>query len=175
MKLKVLHSPLHNANLVSIPYWEYTKNLYKTFIFTEESKYETKNPKDQADWNKLTGLASHLFNSQKSSHMWAWRYYKGNFEIAPYSHNANGDKILPLPQEITTVPMGIRFDVMIHLGESDSGKIRFFAGYKDENDEVKMFKIYTTNLLLPKKKYRVIQSWFGGDSLPKKTVKVYGE
>lgn len=174
MKLKILHSTLYNANLVSIPYWEYTNNLCKTFIFTEESKYETKNPKDQADWNKLTGLASHLFNSQKSSHMWAWRYYKGNFEIAPYSHNANGDKILPPPEQITIIPINTNFDVMIHLGGPDSGKIRFFVGYKDANDEVKMTKIYATNLLIPKKKYRVIQSWFGGTSLPKKTVKVYG-
>lgn len=174
MKLKILHSTLYNANLVSIPYWEYTKNLCKSYMFTEESKYETKNPKDQADWNKLTGLASHLFDSQKSSHMWAWRYYKGNFEVAPYSHDANGDKILPTTDQIFIVPINVQFDVMINIAGSDGDRVRFLLGYKVDETSIRMEKVYVDNLLVNKKKYRVIQAWFGGTSLPKKTVKVYG-
>lgn len=178
MKLKILHSPLYNANLASIPYWEYTKNLCKSYMFTEESKYETKDPADQHDWNKLTGLASHLFDSQKSSHMWAWRYYKGNFEVAPYSHNADGDKILPDEKQITIIPIDTIFSVQIVTSiptiPQEDRQVMFTTVYRDTENKVIRYTSFQVSRLVEKNKYRVIQSWFGGDSLPQKTVKVYG-
>lgn len=173
-KLKVIHTPYSGINLLALFQKGYTKDLKRTFMFTEESKYTTKDPKDQSDWNKLTGLASHPINSKKSSVMWAWRYYKDNFEVAPYCHDADGKKILPTPDQIFTVPVNVNFDVMIHIMGLKNDSIRFFLGYKLSDDFIRMEKVYTDNFLLNRKNYRIITSWFGGTSLPTKTVKIYG-
>jgi hypothetical protein len=146
-------------------------------MFTEESKYETKNPKDQSDWNKLTGLASYRFNSQKSSHMWAWRYYKGNFEIAPYSHNASGDKILPSEEEILIIPINTLFVVHIITTmpkHPAPNFVNMYAAYRGLDNKTVRLQLWPLLQLIPSNKYRVITTWFGGTSLPKKIVKIYG-
>jgi hypothetical protein len=178
MKLKVIPTPYNGINLLAAFQMGYETNLMRHFMFTQESKYETKNPKDQSDWNKLTGLASYKFNSQKSSHMWAWRYYEGNFEIAPYSHDADGNKILPKESEITIIPINTKFTLWIVPDHRKDGKQVLF--------EVRIGERYQQGLYLEVKheqslllnfndKYRVITTWFGGTSLPKKIVKIYGE
>lgn len=170
MKLKVIHTPIYNINLLSIlQRGKVTNHLTRTFMFTEESKYTTKNPEDQGDWNKLTGIASLPFNSQKSSHMWAWRYFNGNFEIAPYSHKHNGDRILPIPGNIFVIPIDTEFVVEMRIIPYGV----FFTHYT--HDSLAPARGWLeTNYLLPKDSYRIITSWFGGTSLPKKTVKIYG-
>ncbi len=170
MKLKVIHTPYYNINLLALSQrGKVSNSLTRTFMFTEESKYQTKNPEDQGDWNKLTGIASLPFNSQKSSHMWAWRYYNNEFQIAPYSHKHNGDKILPISANIFVIPVNTRFVIEIAIPPQGV----FFSFYAPEiNNSGRGW--LETNYLLPRDSYRVITSWFGGTSLPKKTVKIYG-
>ncbi len=168
MKLKVIHTPYYNINLLAISQRGKVKNsLTRTFMFTEESKYITKNSTDQGDWNKLTGIASLPFNSQKSSHMWAWRYYNNEFQIAPYSHKHNGDKILPVPENIKVIPIDTKFVVEMRIVPYGV----FFTHYTHDSLTPGWLE---TNYLLPRDSYRIITSWFGGTSLPKKIVKIYG-
>lgn len=168
MKLTVIHTPFNGINLLAPLQMGYRKTyLSKDFIFTEESKYETKNPNDQGDWNKLTGLASFTFTSQKSSHMWAWRYYNGNFEVAPYSHDSNGNIIFPKEEDIIVVKQDVIFQVdilILHVNET----MFFFKQVSTIREFIKR------NYLIPKNNYRIITTWFGGTSLPKKIVKIYG-
>jgi hypothetical protein len=169
MKLTVIHTPFNGINLLALLQMGYRKAyLSKDFIFTEESKYETKNPDDQKDWNKLTGLASLAFNSQKSSHMWAWRYFNGNFEIAPYSHDSKGTIIFPEEKDIIVVKQDVVFHVDILILNNNDVLFHF----NQQSNKIK--EIIKKNELLPKNNYRIITTWFGGTSLPKKIVKIYG-
>ncbi len=61
------------------------------FMFTENSKYTTKKPENQADWNKLCGRKSGYFTQLNDGQMIAWRYYNDKFQVALYVHSGYGD------------------------------------------------------------------------------------
>lgn len=47
MKLKVIHTPIYNINLLALSQrGKVSNHLTRTFMFTEESKYQTLLPKD---------------------------------------------------------------------------------------------------------------------------------
>jgi hypothetical protein len=54
--------------------------------FDESSTYQTKDPKNQGDINKLFGFSDCYSFHQKNSARFGWRWYNDNLEIHAYSY-----------------------------------------------------------------------------------------
>jgi len=72
------------------------KKVQGSFSFTTTAKYQTIDPINQADWNKLCGISFNPLKPNQDAIMIAWRYntVTGYIEIAPY-FNAGGAIINP--------------------------------------------------------------------------------
>ena len=57
-------------------------------IFDESAIYETKDPSNQADVNKLYGVSDCGKNHMKYSMRFGWRYYRGKLQILWFKHEA---------------------------------------------------------------------------------------
>lgn len=171
---KVIHVPLVHFNMLALKQKGILKDPYisRTFTFTEDSIYDV--GEDQEDWNKLFGITSSPLDSQKASHMWAWRYVNNSIQLAPYSHKPDGERILPPKESILTVPFDIPITLKIFLqsrvGNEYSTVFEYIYSinkqfYRDFTETPCYLKI--------QKSYRIITSWFGGNRTPNKIVKIY--
>ncbi len=65
---------------------DYKTNIIFQVKFDESAIYETKNPNNQADVNKLYGVSDCGKNHMESSIRFGWRYYQGKLQILWFKH-----------------------------------------------------------------------------------------
>lgn len=169
--MKVLHVPGLHHNLVGFPLrLNYGLTITREFTFTAESLYTlTKNPDDQADWNKLFGLATGI-NAQKNSVMFAWRCTsRQTIEATYYYHPADGSRQFGMwPHELAELRLGTRYEFEITIGYS-------FVWYqiKDLDRNCLVYILRRDREITWQSVYRVINSWFGGTSTPESVIKIF--
>ncbi len=138
----------------------WVKKVTGSATFTDRSVYDLHSV-DQYDWNKLSGI-SFAIPGDVNSTMVAWRYNvdSGNFEIAPF-FNVDRARILPVPSEVITVPIGQSFDFAVDYNG-------ITISYGDQTVYKATPAGLTPNFWTS---YRT-SVWFGGTSLPPKVIKL---
>ena len=86
------------------------------FKFTEESRYQTKEPSKQCNWQKLGGVSAD-FDPHEWSHRWAWRFFNNQFELCTYRYK-NG--IRYIGSEIYSVPMNVDNTAIIDYTDNNN-------------------------------------------------------
>jgi hypothetical protein len=61
--------------------------LYFTVIFDSSAVYQTSDPENQYDENKLYGFSDNDSLHQQFSARFGWRWYKGELELSAYTYN----------------------------------------------------------------------------------------
>jgi len=135
--------------------------------------YQTSDPNDQSDWNKLFGLCTGL-DAKRESAMWAWRVMNGSLEFAYYCHDKDGKAIFP-SKPFVSVPVGpgydYTFEFTIHISSFKSQKPVFFI--REVDGKTQNYAASPAVKIPFTKFYRVINAWFGGTSTPTNTIKIY--
>ena len=131
--------------------------IYGKIRFTEESKYETTEFRNQADWNKGGGL-SHSIIPNRNAVMIGWRYLNNKFELTPYL-NIDSANIFRIFNPVT---IEMNKDILWSI-EFRDGVIHF-----DINGNEFEFGDYEwRNFSFPRMPY------FGGDDTPTKPVSIF--
>lgn len=140
----------------------FVKQVAGKATFTERSVYDLHNV-DQYDWNKLTGISFTFWHPDDNAIMIAWRYNVDTqmFEIGPY-YNMDFARITPTDDEIISVPMGATFTF-----DADYNGITLQYG------DTVVYKPIPEGLHPNQLSAFRINSWFGGTSLPPKTISYY--
>lgn len=141
----------------------FVKTVTGSSRFTENSIYDVQSV-DQYDWNKLTGISFNFFRPDKNALMVAWRYSfaDNDFEIAPY-YNVDLARILPNEQtEVIKVPIGQSFDFTVD-----------YSGITLTYGNQTVFKPIPADLPTNQLTAFRVRPWFGGTSLPPKTLSLY--
>lgn len=128
-------------------------------IFTDRSVYDL-NTVDQLDWNKLSGITFTPLRPDTDAIMVAWRYNLSTkeFEIAPY-YNVDRARILPKKDEIISVPIGSTFDFAVD-----------YRGITLRYGDRVVYKPAPAGLEPNFWTSVRISPWFGGTTLPPKTL-----
>lgn len=147
----------------------------KEHSYYPEYGYQTSDPNDQSDWNKLFGLCTGL-DAKKESAMWAWRYFNGNLEFTYYCHDSNGIAIYGTKPLLsvgvdTFKESSYTFEFTIHISSFKSQKIVLFI--REVDGKTQNYAVSPSIKIPFTKFYRVINAWFGGTSTPSKTIKIY--
>ena len=82
-----------------------------TFMFDSSAIYETKDPANQADINKLYGLSDCNDMHHQNSARFGWRWYQDRMEIWAYSYH-DGERGYEM---IDTVSLSQYYDASIHF------------------------------------------------------------
>lgn len=140
----------------------FVKQVAGKATFTENSVYDLHNV-DQYDWNKLTGISFTFWHPDDNAIMIAWRYNVDSemFEIGPY-YNVGFARIMPTDDEIISVPLGATFTF-----DADYNGITLQYG------DTVVYKPIPEGLHPNQLSAFRINSWFGGTSLPPKTISYY--
>ena len=140
----------------------FVKQVAGKATFTENSVYDLHNV-DQYDWNKLTGISFTFWHPDDNAIMIAWRYNVDTqmFEIGPY-YNMDFARIMPTDDEIISVPVGATFTF-----DADYNGITLQYG------DTVVYKPIPEGLHPNQLSAFRINSWFGGTSLPPKTISYY--
>lgn len=140
----------------------FVKQVAGKATFTEHSVYDLHNV-DQYDWNKLTGISFNFLHHDDNAIMIAWRYNVDTqmFEIGPY-YNMDFARIMPTEDEIISVPMGATFTF-----DAD------YHGITLQYGDTVVYKPIPEGLHPNQLSAFRINSWFGGTSLPPKTISYF--
>jgi hypothetical protein len=140
----------------------FVKQVAGNATFTENSVYDLHNV-DQYDWNKLTGISFTFWRPDTDAIMVAWRYNVDTqmFEIGPY-YNLDTARIMPTDDEIISVPVGEKFTF-----NAD------YQGITLQYGDTVVYKPIPEGLHPNQLSAYRINSWFGGTSLPPKTISYY--
>jgi hypothetical protein len=140
----------------------FVKQVAGKATFTENSVYDLHNV-DQYDWNKLTGISFNFLHHDDNAIMIAWRYNVDTqmFEIGPY-YNMDFARIMPTDDEIISVPLGATFTF-----DADYNGITLQYG------DTLVYKPIPEGLHPNQLSAFRINSWFGGTSLPPKTISYF--
>ena len=108
------------------------KELSFKVRFDESCKYQTLDPVNQWDVNKLFGLSdggSHIKNSAR----FGWRWVDGKLELLAFTHY-NGDFFF---EKITELEIGKEYDCVLTIGDKytfiSNGSIVTMDRYKNNN------------------------------------------
>lgn len=147
--------------------------IERTFSFRNtQFVYQTLDPKDQSDWNKLFGLCTGL-DARRESAMWAWRVINGSLEFTYYCHDRDGKAFYSAP--VVSVPVGPEYDYTfvftIHISSFKSQKPVFFI--REVDGKIQNYAVSPSIKIPFTKFYRVVNAWFGGTSTPTNTIKIY--
>jgi hypothetical protein len=134
-------------------------------MFNENSRYELPS-EDQADWNKLIGIASIRPQLKNPAHVdsirIAWRYYQGEYQINYYQY-VNGRRKFGNPIRIATNNR-YRFKIARE-------KNAYFLTVSDYVYNRNMKLIHATELMHPPTRLQVVlPPYFGGDNPSPKEV-----
>lgn len=140
----------------------FVKHVSGQAIFTDCSVYDLNNV-DQLDWNKLSGITFTPLRPDTDAIMVAWRYNvsTNEFEIAPY-YNVDRARILPTKDEIISVPIGSTFDFDVD-----------YQGVTLTYGDKVVYKPAPAGLTPNFWTSVRISPWFGGTSLPPRTLSLF--
>lgn len=140
----------------------FVKEVAGKATFTENSVYDLHNA-DQHDWNKLTGISFTFWHPDDNAIMIAWRYNVDTkmFEVGPY-YNRDFARIMPSADEIISVPLGATFTF-----DAD------YNGITVQYGDTVVYKPIPEGLHPNQLAAFRINSWFGGTSLPPKTISYF--
>ena len=132
-----------------------TENLVRDYltydvIFDETAIYETVDPVNQADINKLFGFADCSDHHHTNSARFGWRWYEGNLEIHTYTY-ANEVRS---SQFLTNVELNKSYQYYIELYDD-----HYTFWIKDLTDKVSIERGNTCD----KGIYYLLFPYFGGD------------
>jgi len=150
-----IKSGKHNSGIHFAPHT--TNGLLFSAKFDDSAIYQTQNPTNQADINKLYGFSDCMSKHQENSARIGWRWYNNELQILGYTY-ADGNRHHKL---ITSAPLNEYFEASIII-----------SGYEYQ------FKVNNETVYLPRGcnkevgvAYRLFP-YFGGDETAPHDIKI---
>lgn len=149
-----------------------TGNIEAVVMFTENTIYETKDPKNQDDWNKLFGCSWGFdplvkqFQMHENSSRWVWRWNKnrGVFQVAPYVY-INGKVSYPELSGFPIIDLQVNEKILLGISPSKEFSKTYFNYTKDilGEDYGPLQVLCQVNQPVPSLAGFVAPGFFGGD------------
>ena len=175
----------HLSNQFTYPRFNLFGNgqLAAVVQFGEGAKYETKDPSNQDNWNKLFGCSWGFnplvkqFQMHENSSRWVWRWNPkvGMFQVAPYIY-AGGVRMYPENSGFPIVSLDPNKPVYLNIvPNKDEPSVRFNYSYDFKwmlggLDVVSQEEICKINQPIPSINGFVAPAYFGGDEAAPKDI-----